>query len=140
MLGIFLFGQVRSLLAMYRNPDRRTAMYQAIGEWLESNTETWDRIGALEVGIIGFFAQRPMVDFAGLIQPQVADQLQKQTTYEDAALWALGNFHPKYLVLQKGVFPQLETGRVAQSCEMKKIFRGEEFDYPQDLIVYVCDN
>jgi len=139
ILGVFLFGQVRSLLVMYRNPDRRTAMYQAIGEWLESNTESWDRIGALEVGIIGFFAQRPMVDFAGLIQPQVADQLQKQTTYEDAALWALGNFHPKYLVLQKGVFPQLETGLVAQICEMKKIFRGEEFDFPQDLIVYVCD-
>jgi len=139
MLGIFLFGQVRSLLAMYRNPDRRTTMYQAIGEWLESNTETWDRIGALEVGIIGFFAKRPMVDFAGLIQPQVADQLQKQTTYEDAALWALGKFHPKYLVLQKGVFPKLEMGLVAQSCEIKKIFPGEEFNYPQDLIVYVCD-
>ena len=125
-------------MALYQNPDRRAAMYEAIGEWLVKNTGIGDRVGALEVGIIGYYAQRPMVDFAGLIQPQVAAQLQAQTTYEDAAFWAMEALQPKYLVLQKGVFPRLEADFVAQSCEVVKLFRGEKFGYPQDLGIYTC--
>jgi hypothetical protein len=138
ILGVFLFGQARSLLALFRNPDRRATMYQAVGEWLEMNTGSADRIGALEVGIIGYYARRPMVDFAGLIQPDVAAQLKEQTTYEDAALWAVANLGPEYLVLQQGAFPRLESGYVSDSCQMIKSFRGEKYGYPQDLKVYAC--
>lgn len=138
ILGVFLFGQARSLLALFRNPDRRATMYQAVGEWLEMNTGSADRIGALEVGIIGYYARRPMVDFAGLIQPDVAAQLKEQTTYEDAALWAVANLDLEYLVLQQGVFPRLESGYVSDSCQMIKSFRGEKYGYPQDLKVYAC--
>jgi hypothetical protein len=137
-LGVFLFGQVRSLLALYRNPDRRATMYQAVGEWLEMNTGSGDRIGALEVGIIGYYARRSMVDFAGLIQPDVAAQLRAQTTYEDAAFWAVANLGPEYLVLQKGVFPRLESEYVSDSCQIIKSFQGEKYGYPQDLNVYAC--
>ena len=139
ILGIFLFGQGRSVLALYRNPDRRASMYRAIGEWLEMNTGSGDRVGALEVGIIGYYARRPMVDFAGLIQSQVAAQLRTQTTYEEAALWAVANLNPKYLVLQQGGFPRLEAGYVSESCAMIKNFQGEKYGYPQDLNVYACD-
>jgi hypothetical protein len=114
-------------------------MYRAVGEWLEMNTLVGDRVGALEVGIIGYYARRPMVDFAGLIQPQVAAQLRAQTTYEDAAFWAVTNLSPKYLVLQQGVFPRLEASYVSESCAVIKNFRGKKYDYPQDLNVYACD-
>jgi hypothetical protein len=138
ILGVFVFGQAKSLLALYHNQDQRLAIYRAVGEWLEANTESTNTIGALEVGIIGYFAQRPMVDFAGLIQPQVAEQLNLQTTYEDAALYAVSRFHPEYLVLQEGVFPQLEVSYVAQSCELIKNFQGDEYDYPQNINVFAC--
>ena len=138
LLGVFLFGQVRSMLALYQNPDRRATIYRAVGEWLENNTSVGDRVGALEVGIIGYYARRPMVDFAGLIQPEVAAQLKAQTTYEEAALWAVDNLSPKYLVLQSGVFPRLEADYVSESCAVQKIFRGEKYGYSQDLNVFAC--
>ena len=78
--------------------DPRYSIYRAAGEWLNSNTQPGDIVGSLEVGIIGFFADRPMVDFAGLIQPEVAEQFNSETTYEDSALWAVSNYKIDYLV------------------------------------------
>jgi hypothetical protein len=41
------------------------------------------------VGIIGYYAQQPMIDFAGLIQPEIAVQLGQTGSYSAAASWAI---------------------------------------------------
>jgi hypothetical protein len=92
----------------------------------------------LEVGIIGYYARRPMIDFAGLIQPDIARQLGGQATYEDAALWAVEHYRPNYLVLQQDAFPRLEQQIVSQSCILTKEFSGETYHYSANINLYRC--
>ena len=47
----------------------RLKIYSALGKWLDANLPPEASVGALEVGIIGYYSHRSMVDFAGLIQP-----------------------------------------------------------------------
>ena len=93
--------------------DTRLPIYRATGEWLKANTPSDAKIATLEVGIIGYYAERQIVGFAGLIQPEVGKQLTFESTYEDAALWALSRYNPEYLVLQAGLFP----GTRARLCQ-----------------------
>ena len=118
--------------------DPRYSIYRAAGEWLNNNTQPGDIVGSLEVGIIGFFADRPMVDFAGLIQPEVAEQFNSESTYEDSALWAVSNYKIDYLVIQDGVFKKLEEGYAAEQCELIHHLQGDRYSSTWDLSIFDC--
>ncbi len=137
ILIILCLAQARGLPRL-QSPDPRFTIYSAAGKWLAANTPLDATIGTLEVGIIGYYAHRPMVDFAGLIRPKVAAQLTGGTNYEYAALWAVEYYQPQYLVLFQGDFPQLEQGYVAQRCRLGKTLIGNEFNFGRDLSVYDC--
>ncbi len=138
IIGVLMCFQVGDLWRIRQHPDNRYPIYRAAGEWLRANTSPHERVGALEVGIIGYYAHNPMVDFAGLLQPSVAEQLGGQNTYEDAALWAVQHEMIDYLVLQDGVFPRLETGFIQQACTLVKVFQGEVYGFAGDLTIYHC--
>jgi hypothetical protein len=126
------------ILRVRQNYDRRAAAYQAVGKWLALNTPPEASIGALEVGIIGYYAHRPMVDFAGLLQPQVGAQLNQQSTYADSAAWAVEKYRPQFVVLHAGLFPVLEQRLAGQHCRVVKQFPGAAYGYRQDLTIYQC--
>jgi len=109
ILGLLLLLDPQARSAVYRlqHRDRRQAAYQQAGEWLSENTPSDATVGMLEVGIIGYYAHRPIIDFAGLIQPEVAQQMAAETTYADTALWAIQNYRPDYLVMPMGWFQKL---------------------------------
>jgi hypothetical protein len=109
-----------------------------VGEWLRENTLPAEQVGSLEVGIMGYYAQRPMVDFAGLIQPGVAEQFNTNTTYEDAAIWAVENYFPQFIVLHDGLFNRVEQDHVEQNCEKVKRFKGNQYSYNWNLTIYDC--
>jgi hypothetical protein len=140
--GVLLFGLVLlnglNLWVMRTHNDPRYSIYRAAGEWLRENTQPGETLGSLEVGIIGFYANRPMVDFAGLIQPDVAAQFNSNTTYQDSALWAVENYPIDYLVLQDGLFNRLEDEYVAQNCEPVERLRGAQYSYNWDLSIFDC--
>jgi hypothetical protein len=137
-LVTFAGFQTLDLAALRRSPDPRFPIYQAAGQWLAESTPVDAQVGTLEVGIIGYYSQRPMLDFAGLIQPLVAAQFTAQTTYEDAARWAVERFPLDYLVLHDGLMPQLETTYVQSRCTPVMLFPGERYTYTFDLVVYDC--
>jgi hypothetical protein len=138
LLFLLAAAQAASLFQLRQRFDRRAAIYREVGEWFKENTAPSDAIGALEVGIVGYYAQRPMVDFAGLIQPEVAARLTEGESYEDAAEWAAERYQPEYLLLNEGDFPRLEGGYAAQHCRVVKKFSGAAFSYPGTLLVYAC--
>jgi hypothetical protein len=131
-------AQGRDLLQLRQQPDQRILIYRAAGEWLEANTPENAWVGVLEAGAIGYYAQRPMVDFAGLIQPEVAAQITPATTYADTAQWAVERYQPDYLALPGGTFADLEAGYIARSCQLVKDFPGQEYGFPSDLNIYAC--
>ena len=138
LIGVFTLAQGASVWRLQHQANDRYAIYRAIGEWLEVNSQPEDRIGALEVGIIGYYSGRPMIDFAGLLQPQVANQLSSLKTYEDSALWAIDQFSPEYVVLQDGFFTPRNEGLIRESCVPARVFNGEDYGFQGNFQVYAC--
>lgn len=79
-----------------------------------------------------------MIDFAGLIRPQVARQLSSQSAYEDAAIWAVQQYHPRYLVLQSSHFPRLEELYALPHCSTVERLSGKQYGYSADMLIYAC--
>ncbi len=138
LLALLLFGQVGTLMRTRENSDNRLSIYRATGEWLAANTASGDTVGAFEVGIIGYYAKRPMVDFAGLIQPEVARQFNIHTTYEDSALWALEKYQPRYVALQEGLFPAVERAFLSENCLPVETISKEHHPYPYNMVIFAC--
>ncbi|MCX6037342.1 MAG: hypothetical protein NTW99_05555, partial [Chloroflexi bacterium] len=140
-LVVFLYlvpAQAINLWQLRQPPDNRLVIYPVVGKWLRDHTPPDASVGTLEVGMIGYYSQRRMIDFAGLIQPEVSNQLTTHTTYEDAALWAVEHYHPDYLVLHENNFPRLEQEYVVQHCKAIQHFPGKAYGYSTDLNVYAC--
>lgn len=131
-------GQIIHNLQIKRFPDQRREIYRAVGEWLSKNTLEDVLVGTLEVGIIGYYSQRPMLDFAGLLQPEIGSRLGPETSYADSALWATEKFHPRYLVLHDGLYPELAAGYAANNCQLVRQFKGEDYGYSRNLDIYKC--
>ena len=132
-----LYPQAYLLLESSDRHAPRLPLYREVGEWLHTHTPPGASVGTLEVGVIGYYAQRRMIDFAGLLQPEIAQQLTPTTSYEHAAVWAFHTFRPDYLVLHDGVFAYLETAPAfRQRCKPVTTFVSPA--YPHRLVVYSC--
>lgn len=137
LFGGLVLSQVHILWKNHQNTDPRVAVYRAIGEWLYDNTAPDTRIGALEVGVIGYYSGRYMIDFAGLLQPATALLLKPGNTYQDAALWAIEFYRPEYVVLHRSVFPHVEQ-QVNRRCTLAQQFSGAAYNYTGNLDIYHC--
>jgi hypothetical protein len=137
--GVMFLSQGSDLFQLRNSSDERFFAYKAVGDWLDQHTTAKATVGALEVGIIGYYSHRPMVDFAGLIQPQIAAQFGKETNYEDAAIWAVDHYKPDYFVVHDGKLKRLEAGYVEKQCRLAHHFLGSEYGYSSDLSVYACN-
>lgn len=104
LLAVLLIPLVTGVLWMDWHIDPRLEVYQEIGEWIEANTPVQASVGALEVGIVGYYSQRPMIGFAGLLQPDIGSQLSAAGTYHDSTSWALKTYTPDYVVLRPDRF------------------------------------
>ena len=134
-----LYSQVDVLINSWGRVDARYAIYRAIGEWLTANTPEDATIGVLEVGIIGYYAKRPMVDFAGLLQPLTSQQIDVDTTYIDLTKWAIEYYKPNYIVLHSNWIPEFENSYLTEKCQIIKYFNGSEYEFDLSLDIYACE-
>jgi hypothetical protein len=139
VLSALFIAQIVHLDQIQASPDARYPVYREVGEWLRANTDPGTKVATLEVGIIGYYSHKHMIDFAGLIQPQVAPQLSVHTDYEDAALWALQAYQPEYIVLHDGVFPRVEQTYVEDRCTLAQRYIGANYAYARNISIYACN-
>ncbi|NJM08473.1 hypothetical protein HC891_23260 [Candidatus Gracilibacteria bacterium] len=119
LVVVMLAAQVHAVLTLPR--DGRLALYRETGLWLRANTAPEATVAALEVGIIGYYSQRPMIDFAGLIQPAVAAQIADGASYDAAARWATLHYTPDYIVLAGGSLPSLHSDtQISAACARRR--------------------
>ncbi len=140
VLAIALVGLVFWLSgAVYRigqQIDPRLTVYRAAGEWLAANTAADASVGTLEIGIIGYYARRPMIDFAGLLQPDIAAQLGSGG-FLAAASYAIDRYQPQYLVLQEQALPLLaHRSDLAERCPVVAALPDPRF--PTPLTIHAC--
>jgi len=75
-------------------PEAKGDIYREIGRWLNAHTAEDATVAVIEVGIMGYYADRPMVDFLGLLQSDVAQALAR-----DDLFYAIPAYLPDYIVL-----------------------------------------
>ncbi len=73
--------------------------------WLRKNTDADTIIAAHDIGAIGYFTQRPLVDLAGLITPQVIPFMRDEV----ALLTFAKNQKADYLVTFPGWYPEISA-------------------------------
>jgi hypothetical protein len=136
LVAALLAPNVQGLFHLYTYPDPRVATYREIGQWIDAHLPQEASVGTLEVGIIGYYSQRPIVDFAGLIQPEMHTQMNRETTYQDTATWAVQRYRPTVLVLHSSWFPRWQES-VLRACWPRHIVfqQGREGKFT----VYECD-
>jgi hypothetical protein len=136
-VGLILLGHVVHMAPAAGQTDPRYSIYRSTGEWLRANTPAAARLGMLEVGVIGYYADRAVVDFAGLVQPDVAMRIEPASTYDDLALYAIEAHRPDWLVLIDGALPKSEA-RARERCVVRQQFPGDSYAAPISLSVWQC--
>lgn len=63
-----------------------------VARWLEENTDPDDLIAAHDIGAIGYFAPRPLLDLAGLISPEVVPYLDDPGAMADYVRQSNANY------------------------------------------------
>ena len=82
-----------------------------VAGWLANNTPPDALIASHDIGAIGYFAERPLLDLAGLISPEVIPLLQN----EDALAQYILNSDAQYLVTAPG-WPYTLNYQSANGC------------------------
>jgi arabinofuranosyltransferase len=72
-------------------------------KWIEANTQEQEIIAAHDVGALGYFANRKILDLAGLVSPDVIPFIRDETKLASY----LYEHHPAYLVTFPGWYPDL---------------------------------
>ena len=70
----------------------------AIGEWIRDNTDPTSTVAAMEIGSIGWFSERDMVDYLGLL-----DSAANEAVARGDFLWWASHYQPDYWV-SRGYF------------------------------------
>lgn len=133
-----LSAHLTGLGALLARPDQRVALYRAAGEWLAANTSPDARVGALEIGVIGFYGRRPMVDFAGLAQPEVARRFAEGAGYGEAAVFAVERYRPDYLISQEQALP-LVGGNPSIQSRCAEVAALPDPRFAEPMRIYRCD-
>src|SRR3989304_4304937 len=113
------------------------------GRWVRDNTPSGALIAAHDIGALGYFGERRLIDLAGLVSPEVIPILR-----DEAALAAhlqarqagyLATFPEWYPVLTRGLTPIFSTGGAfspAAGGENMAIYLwGRASFAPQDMAV-----
>lgn len=79
-----------------RTPGPTKPEYVALGKWLAAHTQPRDRVAATEIGIIGWYSHRPIIDYLGLLDTRAAHDLE----HHRLTAW-LSRTRPDYWVVHE---------------------------------------
>jgi len=89
-MALVLFFYVKT---MPTNVGARNESYAGIGEWLKENTNPESSVAAVEIGTIGWYAERNIIDILGLTNKYNANYIAKSDVFS----W-LTKYHPDYIL------------------------------------------
>ena len=100
LLGLVLIPQINALwLSRSATPPFSYHSYVQVADWLRANTPPDASVATIEIGIIGYYSDRRIVDTMGLVSP---DMLGHLYGWNETLFYALGHFWPDYVVAPKG--------------------------------------
>lgn len=79
-------------------------LYAAAGDWFKANTPQDSSIAYLEIGAIGYYSDRHIIDTLSLVTPELGDKVAAMDW-----LWAFQHYRPEYIVFNELFNPWLAT-------------------------------
>jgi hypothetical protein len=70
--------------------------YQSVGYWIKGHTQPDATIASIEIGLIGYYSQRPMVDFLGLLSATDINAIR----HGNVVSW-VKKYEPDYIVVSE---------------------------------------
>ncbi|PWB56949.1 MAG: hypothetical protein C3F06_00200 [Candidatus Methanoperedenaceae archaeon] len=115
----------------YPNPVNQ--LNTATGKWFIANSEPGSSIAYLEIGQIGYYSERQIIDLLGLVTPGASDWVRKGNF-----VWAYLNYQPDYIIYN----PMFSSwiGVILNEPWFKESYTEVEHltspGYPEPLIIY----
>ena len=115
------------------HPEPRYWTYRRAGEWLAANTPENASVGLVEIGIVGYYSRRRVVDVCGLVSPAVGPHLAAGDVS-----WPIRHYRPDYVLLHDPVWASLEepVARAEWFGEEYERVRGFDGAVPYRLALY----
>jgi arabinofuranosyltransferase len=103
--GVSLFAFVLLLFFQLASVEKLNGVgphphYKDIGNWIKENTPTDSKIAVAEIGHIGWYSERYIIDIGGLVNPYIAELQGKNDFYG----W-LDYYDPDFIVVHDPLWP-----------------------------------
>jgi hypothetical protein len=108
----------------------RDQVYRQVGYWLDENTPSDATVLLVEVGTIGYFGERRIIDLAGLVTYELRN-LSKQRTYREA----VDVLRPDYVIASRGVPPDPDLTGLDGYSVVQRFPKGENNQF-EDIVIY----
>jgi len=128
-----IVAQLGDVQRLALQPDPAEEQYQRTGQWLAANTPLGSSVGYFEIGYLGYYAQRPIVDPLGLLDPLIVPHVARRDF-----TWAYERYRPTYIVQNQRIFVEY-IGKIVKEPwfkqEYHEVAQIAEPGYPP-LIIY----
>jgi arabinofuranosyltransferase len=101
LLGAFVYA---ILHAVDFKPRKGADPYATIGRWIEANTPPDSSVGLIEVGTVGWFCKRRIIDILGLVSPYNSAYIADRNLYG----W-LRHYQPDYVLRHNPAWPHEQS-------------------------------
>jgi arabinofuranosyltransferase len=99
-------------------------MLGGMGRWLAKNTPSNALVATPDIGVIGYYSHRRILDLGGLVSPEI-NRMRKKIDVDriiDEGLYL--RFDPDYLV-DRNAFPERFSGAVIKGVFFESVMKGE---------------
>jgi hypothetical protein len=99
-------------------------MLGGMGRWLEKNTPEDALVAAPDIGVIGYYSHRRILDLGGLVTPEI-NRMRKEIDVDriiEEGLYL--RYHPDYLV-DRDAFPERFSREVIKGVFFEPVMKGE---------------
>jgi hypothetical protein len=87
-----------------QHPDWKALVYPDIARWIAQNTSTSANLATIDIGHLGYWSGRPIIDIVGLAQPDVAPHIA-----DGDFGYAIRHYQPNLVLIGYAWLPEVQT-------------------------------
>jgi len=96
----------------------------SMGTWLKENTPESTVVALPDIGAVGYYSRRRVLDLGGLVSPEI-NRIRRTVDYEEMLERGIYlRFHPDYLI-DRSRIPERFAGRIIANKRFVPVLKGE---------------
>lgn len=108
------------------NPNWKALVYPATGRWIDQNTNASANLATIDIGHLGYWSRRQIIDIVGLAQPDVAPHIAKGDFG-----YAIRHYQPDLILIGYTWLPEIQASAwFRENYAARHYFRFKTMDAP----------